>query len=493
MKRSKHNLSNYKLVSGNMGDLIPVSCYEVLPGDTVQQHTNALIRANPLMAPVMHPTHVSLQHWFVPTRILWDDFEKFITGGPHGSSPPVHPYFTPPPDTGWAVGSLADYLGIPPGAIGARVSALPFRAYNAIWNSRYRDQDLQTELVNSTASGEDTTSNWNLQKGSWRKDYFTTARPFAAKGPTIGIPVNTFTTTVTRDPVDPEVRWQIGSGINTRNINATGASNDLNLTGPTETGQVTFGNKTGLTLGGPSPTVSPEDIRIGGALLRFEEARARFGSRYTEYLRYLGVKSSDARLQLPEYLGGGNSTIQFSEVLATAESEDTPIGALKGHGIAGARSRRYRRFFEEHGFVITLMCIRPITIYSQGLDRMWLRKTKEDYWQKELETIGSQEVAEAEVYANTGFPTANFGWVDRYADYRQIFSKIAGDFRTVDKDWHFARIFDNPPSLNSTFIPCTPRNDAFATTATDEFKMMVNHRIVARRMVRKSGAMSMIK
>ena len=173
---------------------------------------------------------------------------------------------------------------------------------------------------------------------------------------------------------------------------------------------------------------------------RYEEARARFGSRYTEYLRYLGVRSSDARLQRPEYLGGGRQTIQFSEVLQTAEGTD-PVGDLKGHGISALRSNRYRRFFEEHGYIISLMTVRPKTIYMQGMPRTFNRRTKEDFWQKELQHIGQQEIPVKEVYNAAADPDAVFGYQDRYDEYRRSQNTVSGEFKTSTLDyWHFARV-----------------------------------------------------
>ena len=228
-------------------------------------------------------------------------------------------------------------------------------------------------------------------------------------------------------------------------------------------------------------------LREAMALQRFAEARARYGSRYTEYLRYLSVKSSDARLQRPEYLGGGKNVIQFSEVLQTAEGSD-PVGELRGHGISSVRTNRYRRFFEEHGYVFTLMSVRPKTIYAQGLARHWNRRTREDFWQKELEHIGQQEVLYKEVYAAHATPDGTFGWQDRYDEYRRTESSIGGEFRTsVLNDWHFARIFGSDPSLNADFVKCVPPERAFASADDDVLYIMAKHHMIARRLVCKVG------
>lgn len=212
-----------------------------------------------------------------------------------------------------------------------------------------------------------------------------------------------------------------------------------------------------------------------------------YGSRYTEYLRYLGVRSSDARLQRPEYLGGGKQTISFTEVLQTGTNFDANAGvaSLKGHGIAAMRSRRYRRFFEEHGVVISLMSLRPKTMYGNGNNRMWYKTTKEDYWQKELEHVGMQEVYNREVYAADTGPADVFGYQDRYAEYRHLQSSVAGEFRdSTMNSWHLARIFASDVALNSDFVTCDPATRIYAASLTNHnIWCMINHSIQARRMV----------
>lgn len=353
MRRSKHSLSNYKLGSCDLGELIPIGLTEVLPGDSIQQATNALIRAAPLLSPVMHPVVCSITHWYVPHRLVWEDFEKFITGGPDGMDASVFPTITMPGSGGAVVGSLADYLGIPTAVNSLEVSALPFRAYAMVFNEWFRDQDLVTPLVIDITSGADTTTNTTLQNGAWEKDYFTSARPWEQKGPAITIPLGT------NAPVK-------GIGIHNARVAATSATTWVEATGTTWTGVGTWEGLhntdilgvRGVSNNAPNTTTNKPQIfadltgvssvtvnvlREALALQRYEEARARYGSRYTEYLQYLGVRSSDARLQRPEYCGGGKETIQFSEVLQTAEGAE-PVGTLRGHGISSMRSNRFRRF-----------------------------------------------------------------------------------------------------------------------------------------------------
>lgn len=483
MKRSKFSLSHSKLLSCDMGELVPINCVEVLAGDSIQQTTSALLRCSPLLAPVMHRADVRIHHWYVPNRIIWEDWEAFITGGPDGMDASVFPTITIGGGSGAAVGSLADYLGIPTGVNNIEVSALPFRAYALIYNEWYRDQDLITPLTIDVTSGPDTTTNTTLKNIGWEKDYFTSARPWEQKGPAITIPLGD-TAPIEHD--GNPMRWERGGQQSTMQKNA---SNQLVVSANIPQTQDIFYGGQGLRadLSGAS-AITINRLREAMALQRYAEARARYGSRYTEYLRYLGVKSSDARLQRPEYLGGGKTVIQFSEVLQTAEGSN-PVGEMRGHGISAHRTNRYRRFFEEHGYIITLLSVRPKTIYTQGLWRHWNRRTKEDFWQKELEHIGQQEVLNKEVYAAHTSPNDTFGYQDRYDEYRRQESSVAGEFRTSVLDyWHMARSFGSSPALNQTFVECVPTDRIFAAQENDTLYVMANHSIQARRLVAKTGS-----
>lgn len=480
MKRSKHSLSNYKLLSCNMGELVPVGLTEVIAGDSIQQATSALVRAAPLLAPVMHPVNVAIHHWFVPHRLVWEDWEDFITGGPDGMDASVHPTIACPSSTGFAIGSLADYLGVPPGVPDLEVSALPFRGYALIFNEWYRDQDLQTELTIDETGGLDTTTNTALQNAAWQKDYFTSARPWEQKGPSITVPLGT----------RADLHVTGGSGTNVGVYSETaGEYRTLDDTGSVSiTGTAAgAGGEMFADLSNAS-AVTVNVLREALALQRYEEARARYGSRYTEYLKYLGVTSSDARLQRPEYLGGGTSVIQFSEVLQSAEGTD-PVGEMRGHGISATRSGRFRRFFEEHGFIHSFITVRPKSIYVDGLFRHWNRRTKEDYWQKELQHIGQQEVLNKELYFAHSSPEGTFGYQDRYDEYRRAESSVAGEFRDSTLNyWHLARTFGSDPALNSDFVTCVPTERVFASSANNVLYIMARHRIQARRLVAQTGA-----
>lgn len=497
MKRSKFSLSHYKLASMDMGELVPIGLMEVLPGDTVQHATSALVRCSPMLAPVMHPVHARIHHWFVPHRIVWEDWEDFITGGADGMDASVFPTITFA--TGPVNGTLADYLGVPTGVNGIEVSALPFRAYALIWNEWYRDQDLQTELTIDVTSGPDTTTNTDLQNVCWEKDYFTSARPWEQKGPSVSIPLTGSA------PV---------KGIGIADANDTFPSTNITVREtPSGSGTVVYANTSatqstdkfyvkGVSGSDAHPQIFADLSAVSGvtvnalrealALQRFEEARARYGSRYVEYLRYLGVRSSDARLQRPEYLGGGKQTIQFSEVLqtgVTTSGNAAGVGTLRGHGIGAMRSNRYRRFFEEHGYVLSFISVKPRTMYVQGLHRTWNRRVKEDFFQRELQHIGQQEILNKEVYAGAASPGGTFGFQDRYDEYRRMESSIAGEFRATTLDfWHMARIFASEPALNATFVSSVPTERVFQSASTDVLYVMGMHSVQARRLLTQRGS-----
>ena len=501
-KRSKFSLSHYKLLSMKMGYVVPVNLTEVLPGDSIQQSTGIFMRLAPMVAPVMHPVHMTLQHFFVPTRLLWGDFEDFITGGPDGADVSVPPTVTVTPEQS----SLADYLGLPLGKA-LTVSALPFRAYDLIWNEYFRDQDLQQELTISLDSGVDTTTSLTLQRPAWQKDYFTTARPWPQKGPAVTVPVDmgsagmptlTFSGSlidrsvsgpfnVTPNGIDRQTSslmsklgtpiWSAGSDT----VNITGLTG-LNVNNPAISGTIDY--KPGQAGIG---SISVNSLREAMSLQRFQEKRALFGSRYEDYLRYLGVRPQDSRLQLPEYLGGTSQTIQFSEVLQTGGDA---VGQMYGHGISAMRSKRMRRFIPEHGYIMSLLYVRPIPVYAQGVERLWHRDTKEDYWQREFEHIGQQEILNQEVYADgTEADTGVFGYQNRYDEYRRGVNSIAGEFRTTQDYWHMARIFANRPALNADFVMANPTDRIFQATEqqSDQLYCMVQNNIIARRLVSKNG------
>lgn len=497
MRRNKFSLSHFRLFSCDMGKLIPVGLWEVLPGDTFQHSTSVLVRCSPLLAPVMHPVDVRLHHWFVPHRLSWDNWENFITGGPDGLNNSVAPLMSV---SGNNIGGLFDYLGIPNGITPTQnVSALPVRGYQRIWNEWYRDQDLETAAPIATTDGVDGTTSLTLQACAWEKDYFTSARPWEQKGPQVNLPIGGTAPVrlVGGGPWTGDLVKNAATGgvVGVGNVEVGGVTGQL---GWRDTFTGTGGNVANVVIDpqgsleadlSSATAVSVNQLRQALALQRYEEARARYGSRYVEYLRYLGVRSSDARLQRPEYLGGGRQTIQFSEVLQTGPGAQagSVVGNLAGHGIAASRSNRYRRFFEEHGYVFTLMSVRPKTIYMNGIPRHWSRTSKNDYWQREFQHIGQQAISNREIFANHSVPTGTWGYQDRYDEYRRQESSVAGEFRTLLNFWHFARDFATPPALNASFVSCVPTERTFAVNTNHVLWCMAKHSVQARRLVSREG------
>lgn len=504
MKRNLFSLSHFKLLTGKMGYLYPISCVDVLPGDTFQMSSSVFLRFSPLVAPVMTPVTVKIHHYFVPLRLIWEDSEDFLTGGKDGMFTAIPPSRKLPSTYDGYQGSLLDYFGVPnpPESIAndfsVDVSMLPLRAYFLIWNEWYRDQNLQDEipipLYSGLDNGMDDRIPTNLARVAWDKDYFTTATPWEQKGLAVSVPISGLSSSafnVTGAPAFSNIEIP---GHNRMQLYATpeGTVSYLQSSNGEEENWQNVGlskGSLGVSYDSSQATggINLNDFREAMSIQRFEEARALYGSRYIEYLRYLGVKGSDARLQRPEYLGGGRSVIQFSEVLQTAEGTD-PVGTMRGHGIGAMRTNRFRRFFEEHGIVMSLMSITPRSIYTQGLPRQFRKKTKFDYWQRELQHIGQQEIKNSEVFLWQEDYDEAFGYQDRYDEYRSQPSTVHGEFRNLLNYWHLGREFDQPPVLNSSFISANPSDRIFADqTGNDTIYMMVNNSIQARRLVAKRG------
>lgn len=457
-KRTNHNLSNYKLATLDMGKLVPVQYQEVIPGDSMQLETSAVVRVSPLMAPIMHQVTVRFHHYFVPNRILWDKWEDFITGGEDGDNVDVIPQYTlgATPEKG-----VLDYMGVPP-VVGLEVNELPLRAYNMIYNEVYRDEDLQAkrDLDDNT-----------LANVNWRNDYFTTSRPFAQKGNASTLPLGG-TANVEMDGYALSATTGSGGGVNNLEVEAGGENM------PVTSLVANLADATGVTA---------TEFREFFAMQRYAEARARHGGSYVDYLRMHGIRPSDGRLSRPEYLGGGKANLQFSEVLQTAEGVD-PVGEMKGHGITSLKTRKTKRYFEEHGSVITLMSVVPRSIYVDGAQRSFFRTDKEDFYTRELQHIGQQEVLQGELYcSDTADVRETFGYANRYAEYTETPSTVAGEFRdSTMNHWHMARDFASAPLLNDSFIKCEPTKRIHAVETNDVLWCMINNKTFAKRMVEKN-------
>lgn len=489
-RNSVFNLSHERKLTMSMGDLVPIFCEEVLPGDKFRVNTEVLMRLQPMIAPVMHRVNAYVHYFFVPNRLIWNDWEKFITGGRLGQDTPVFPTIIGQSDdakgTGLVgVGSLADFFDIPIQMIGdgshtmMPISQLPFRAYQRIYNEYYRDQNLEEEIaipLDSSQIGWDETTVLELvklRKRAWEKDYFTSALPFAQRGDEVLLPLQGDA------PVTGRPHFQRSADGSTW-LNAN--SGDLGTDGNALLKEIN-NNQAARIDDGLSADLSEasattiSELRRAFALQRWLEKMARGGSRYVEQMLYMfGVRSSDYRLQRSLYLGGGKLPIQISEVLQTSKTDTSPQGNMSGHGFTAGVTNGFKKYFEEHGLVIGILSVIPRTGYMQGMPKLLTKTDRFDYYWPDFAHIGEQEVKKYELYYDPALSTNNdtFGYQPRYAEYRYKFDKVNGEMRTSLKQWHMANDYSAQPSLNNTFVKANPTTRIFAVESADWHKLIVD-------------------
>lgn len=476
MKRALQDLSFSNSFSLDLGRLYPICAVDVLPGDTFMGACRALARMAPLAKPMMHNVDLRIHYWYVPNRIIWEDWEDFIVGN---EGAVTYPTITPATAAdAW----MFDYMGAEPVG-GVAYDALPARAFNLIFNEFYRDQDLMNVRAISLASGADATTDLSQAKIAWGKDYFTTARANPQQGTAIEIPLGIGVADVI-----------IGSAATTGNnvtVRKDGTQYRLDSsTADLKLGAANSGQNLKVDLSGADAGINIEDFRRSMSLQRIAEAREFFGSRYVDYLRYYGINPSDGRLDRPEYVGGGRQQLSISEVLSTSDAGTAEVGDLFGHGIAGVRSRRYRKMFEEHGWFIGVMSVRPKGVYQTGIPKRFLRREPTDFWHRELELLPWQAVDELEIFG-AGTPGNTFGYVPRYDEYRETMSYVAGTLRGgTEEDWTLAREFAVAPTLNNDFVRCSPSDRVYLDTNQPEMVISASHDIMAKRLVSASPRMS---
>lgn len=490
------NLSHDVKLSGNMGNLMPVLAMEVIPGDRVRLGCENLIRLAPMLAPLMHRVDVRVEYFFVPNRIIWENWETWISNG--GSSTPLvdplpaHPTFTySEGGTGkqYSTTPLLDYMGLPdPNESGPNpsvdetVSALPFGAYLKIYNDYYRDENLiayQSDIGNGAYVLEDGDNSGNgslfvLRKRAWEADYFTKALPFAQKGGEVDLPLG-----------DVVLTSDLGGSGKIR-VAATHA-----LSGGTVDG-LAVAPAAGVMLddsvasGGVAAVYDPDgtletspttinDLRMAIRLQEWLEKNARGGTRYSELIRsHFNVRPEDARLQRPEYIVGIKNPIQISEVLQTSETDSgTPQGTMAGHGVSYNQGNYGKYFCTEHGYVIGILSVMPKTAYQQGIPRHFLKFTDPTQiaWPT-FANLGEQEILTREIMAFQGATGGvTWGYMPRYMEYKNLPSRVAGDFRTTLNFWHMGRIFGTPPLLNADFVEADPTHRVFAVDDVEEDKL----------------------
>lgn len=477
------DLSHDMKFSCNFGQLVPVLTMEAVPGDRFNLSCESLLRFAPLVSPVMHRSDVTIHYFFVPNRLVWPNWEKFITVQPTGQDAPNFPTLTAATGPTGNYTPLMDYMGIPTpiDVFEENVSALPFAAYQMIYNEYYRDQNLIDPIPFELVDGDNTvnTDLIQLRKRAWEHDYFTSALPWAQKGAAVEIPIGQLQ--------DVEVKFN-----NTGNTTLDGTPIDIPMDGEI-TGGIPVGYPYAKTSDAVTEATSINDLRRAFRLQEWLEKAARAGSRYKEQiLSFFGVQSSDKRLQRPEYITGVKTPVQISEVLNTTGTENAPQGDMAGHGVAYMNGYGDSYFCEEHGYIIGVMSVLPKPAYQQGIPKHFL-KTQDpfQYFWPQFEHIGEQEILNKELYAFSNIGNDTFGYIPRYAEYKYQPSRVAGDFRTTLNHWHMGRIFASAPALNQAFIEMNSASvdRVFAVTDENEQKLWVHvyNKIKAVRPMAKWG------
>lgn len=483
-KKNVFDLSHDVKLSAKMGNLVPILVQETVPGDKFNISCESLIRFAPLVSPVMHRMDVTMHYFFVPNRILWDNWEKFITDSNSGIP---FPYLNYTNAFDAATKKFMDYMGVPPniGGVTTPISAMPFAAYQCIYNEYYRDQNLIAPVDYKLGNGSNDGIASILLKQrqrAWEHDYFTASLPFAQKGGAVDIPLGT---------VSGEGEVFVNNPTSGTTLNGTPYDTDVD----NNTASIPGVDSNQLFTSFDNVEVEPttiNDLRRAFRLQEWLEKNARGGTRYIEnILTHFGVKSSDARLQRPEYITGVKSPVIISEVLNTTGTDgQLPQGNMAGHGMAVSSGKYGSYRCEEHGFIIGIMSVMPKTAYQQGIPKSYLKFDTLDYFWPSFANIGEQPVLMQELFAYTANAQNTFGYVPRYAEYKYNPSRVAGDFRTTLDYWHLGRIFASEPTLSQEFIECTPEDveRIFAVQdETDNLYCHVYNKITAVRPMPKFG------
>lgn len=469
-----------RLMSFNGGDLVPIFIDEVYPGDTYKLRTNMFVRfSSPLVAPIFDNVYVDTFWFFVPNRLVWSHWQNFMgeSDTPYDpDTPSTTDYLVPQitaPEGGFPFGSLADYFDMRPGVANLSVSALPFRAYNLIYNEWFRAEDIIDSLP--VPSGEtDDFSNYSIQKRGKRFDYYTSALPWPQKGPSVGlnlsgqIPVygngmslgftnGTMTGGGALASTPPE--FQVRGGYYGQTLPFTGSAG-TNLTGNSAIGVTTDPANSGLIADlSDATSITVTSLRNAFQVQKFYERAARSGTRYTEILRgFFGVVSPDSRLQRPEYLGGSSSRMMINTVVQNSATDSTsPQGHLTAFGVGGMRAHGFTKSFVEHGHVIGLVNVRTDLTYQQGVRRIFSRQTKLDYYWPTFAHLSEQPILRKEIFAQgTSADDEVFGYQERYAELRYFPSSVCGELRSDYAQsldiWHLSQDFANAPTLSQSFI-----------------------------------------
>jgi len=456
--KSVFDLSYSKLFTCDMGQLIPVVCDEMVPGDTFDMGAEIIVRFQPLVAPILHPINVYVHSFFVPYRLLWNQWEDFITRGVSGDLEPVIPRWTP---TNTAIGSLWDYMGLPTGVTPTGALPLDFirRAYNLVYNEYYRDETLISEVAETNES---------ILRRAWAKDYFTSALPWQQRGTAPSLPISGTL----------QALWP---NVNAANAASMQANQVANVPASAATKALLENNNISLD---DATTFDVADLRLAFTLQRWMERNARGGVRYVEFLKnQYGTSPRDDRLQRPEYIGGTKAPVVISEVLQTGESATTPQGNMAGHGLTADLSYIGKYHAVEFGLVMSIMSVMPEAMYQQGIDRQWLRRTNWDFFNPSFVNLSEQAIERAEIYASA-VETENrtiFGYQGMYDEMRVKRNMVCSEMRDTFDYWHLGRQFASAPLLNQSFIECNPDKRIFADQADPGLIISVGNKIKATR------------